>query len=169
MGIDAIDENMGEIAHKASRKPAKGGLANLVLLRGTAEALPTELDRLADEVHVVLPWGSLLAGIVLGRPEIVGGLARLCAPGARVSMILNGEIWETSTPTRFEDLPDATPEHVAAVVAPAFAAHGITLQPARSLSAEETRALRSTWAKKLHHGRTHPRFVLVEGVAGRSG
>ena len=43
VGLDALDEPMGEIADKAARKPAKGGRPNLVLLRGAVEALPAEL------------------------------------------------------------------------------------------------------------------------------
>src|SRR2546421_12726213 len=57
MGIDALDEPMGEMAHKASRKPAKGGRANVVFVRAAVEALPVEVHGIADEGHVLLPWG----------------------------------------------------------------------------------------------------------------
>ena len=39
IGIDALEEPMGEVAHKASRKPARGGRANVVYVRAAAEAL----------------------------------------------------------------------------------------------------------------------------------
>jgi len=48
VGVDALDEPMGEIARKAARKPARGGRENLVLLRASVEALPNALDGLAD-------------------------------------------------------------------------------------------------------------------------
>jgi len=163
VGLDAIDEPMGEVANKAMRKAERGGRPNLVLLRASIEEPPAELHGIADEVTVVLPWGRLLEGIVCPDDAVSRGLARLCRTGARVSITLNGEIWLESTPARFRDLPAATPEHVAAVVAPAFAESGIELSPARWLGADETKAISSTWARKLGHGRAHPRFLQLDG------
>ena len=90
---------------------------------------------------------------------------QLCRPGARVSVTLNGEIWLESTPARYEDLPVPTPEYVADVVAPGFAAAGITLEPARYSTASEAKQLPTTWARRLGHARDHPCFVQFEGVA----
>ena len=92
-------------------------------------------------------------------------MARLCRPGARVTVTLNGEIWEESTPARYADLPVPTPAYVAEVVAPAFAGVGITLGPARYATASEAKELATTWARRLGHAREHPRFVQFEGVA----
>jgi 16S rRNA (adenine(1408)-N(1))-methyltransferase len=164
IGIDALDEPMGEIAHRASRKPAKGGRANVLFVRAAAEALPAELHGIADEVHVLLPWGRLLEGVVLADEEVLGGLAALGRPGARVDVTLNGEIWEASMPVRYEQLPVPTPQYVTEVVAPGFARVGIELGPARYLSAEEAKGMPTTWARKLGHGRAHPRFVHFSGT-----
>jgi 16S rRNA (adenine(1408)-N(1))-methyltransferase len=164
MGIDALDEPMGEIAHRALRKPARGGRANVVFVRAAVEALPAELHGIADEVQVLLPWGRLLEGVVLAESDVLEGLAALARTGASVAITLNGEIWVESTPARYADLPVPTPEYVRDVVAPGFARVGITLGPARYLSAEETKALPSTWARRLGHGREHPRFLHVEGT-----
>jgi 16S rRNA (adenine(1408)-N(1))-methyltransferase len=163
VGLDALDEPMGEMAHKALRKAARGGRANVVYVRAAIEALPAELFGIADEVHVLLPWGRLLEGIVLAQPDVAEGLASLGRSGARVDITLNGEIWAESTPTRYQDLPVATPGYVAEVVAPGFGRAGITLAPARYLSADEATALPTTWARRLGHGRAHPRFVHFEG------
>jgi hypothetical protein len=118
----------------------------------------------ADEVSVQLPWGSLLEGIVLARDDVLGGLAALCRPGARLTVTLNGEIWLDSTPVRYESLPVPTPEYVAEVVAAGLARVGIRFGEARYSSAEEAKALPTTWARRLGHGRTHPSFVRFDGV-----
>ncbi len=81
-----------------------------------------------------------------------------------MQVILNGEIWLDSTPARYEDLPVATPEYVAAEMEPEFRRAKIHIQPARYLSAAEAKALPTTWARRLGHGRPHPRFVHIEGV-----
>jgi 16S rRNA (adenine(1408)-N(1))-methyltransferase len=164
IGLDAIDAPMGETAYKAARKPARGGRANLVLLRAAIEALPAELIGIADEVDVLLPWGALLEGIVRARALVVDGLARLARPGAVVNVTLNGEIWLDSTPARFEDLPVPTPEYVAAVMEPEFGQAGIDIGAARYLSAAEAKAVPTTWARRLGHGRTHPQFLYLSGV-----
>jgi 16S rRNA (adenine(1408)-N(1))-methyltransferase len=164
IGLDALDEPMGEIAYKAARKPARGGRPNLVLLRAAIEALPAELAQIADEVDVLLPWGALLEGIVRAVPVVVAGIATLARPGARVVMALNGEIWLDSTPARYEDLPVATPDYVAEQIAPEFGRAGIDLAHARYMTASEAKSLPTTWARRLGHGRPHPRFVHIEGV-----
>lgn len=163
IGVDALDEPMGEVAYKASRKPARGGRANLVLLRASVETLPAALQGIADEVTVLLPWGQLLEGIVRARADVLRGLASLLRPGGRLAVTLNGEIWEEWTPARYEDLPVPTEAYVAEVIAPGCAGVGIALERARVLTAAEAHALPTTWARKLGHGREHPRFVRFEG------
>jgi 16S rRNA (adenine(1408)-N(1))-methyltransferase len=165
IGMDALAENMGERAATAARKPPKGGRPNLLYVHAAIEALPAELEHIADDVHVLLPWGGLLEGIVLARDDVLGGIATLCRPGARVAVTLNGEIWVDSTPARYEQLPVPTPEYVAEVVAPGFGRNGIELGPARYSSAEEAKQLPTSWARKLGHGREHPRFVQFDGIA----
>jgi 16S rRNA (adenine(1408)-N(1))-methyltransferase len=163
LGLDALDEPLGEVAYRAARKAARGGRPNLVLLRAAIEALPGELDRIADEVDVLLPWGALLEGIVRARPQVVGGIAALARPGALVQVTLNGEIWLDSTPARYADLPLPTPDYVAQAIEPEFRRNGIELGSARYLSAAEAKGLPTTWARRLGHGRSHPRFVHFEG------
>ena len=164
IGIDALAENMGERAATAARKPAKGGRPNLAFVHAAIESLPVELEHAADEVYVQLPWGALLEGIVLAREAVLRGIARLGRSGARVEVTLNGEIWVDSTPARYAPLPVPDPEYVADVVAPGFATFGIELGRARYSTAEEAKQLPTTWARRLGHGRDHPRFVQFEGV-----
>jgi len=165
IGIDALADNMGERAATAARKPAKGGRPNLLLVHAAIEALPAELQHVADRVYVQLPWGALLEGIVTARDDVLGGIAALCRPQAVVVVTLNGEIWLDSTPTRYEALPVPTPDYVRDVVAPGFARFGIRLDDAAYLSATAAKQLPTTWARKLGHDRAHPRFVHFEGVA----
>jgi 16S rRNA (adenine(1408)-N(1))-methyltransferase len=160
IGIDALDA-MGEVAYKAGRKPAKGGRSNVVYLRGAVEQVPEELRDVADDVHVMLPWGRLLEGIVVPDADVLRGLALL---GPRLHVVLNGEIWESSLPVRFDHLPVPTPQYIGAEVAPAMATAGIEIGEARYLTADEAKQLPTTWARRLGHNRDHPRFVTFDGV-----
>jgi 16S rRNA (adenine(1408)-N(1))-methyltransferase len=165
VGLDALAEPMGERAAVAARKPARGGRPNLLYVHAAIEALPAELSGIADEVYVQLPWGALLEGIVRAQPPVLAGIAALGRPGGRIAVTLNGEIWLESTPARYADLPVPTPDYVADVIAPGFAAVGVTLAPARYASQDEAKRLATTWARRLGHAREHPRFVQFEGVA----
>ena len=102
---------------------------------------------------------------MLARDDVLGGIAALCRPGARVTVTLNGEIWLDSTPARYEQLPVPTPGVRGRGRRAGFARNGIELGPARYSSAEEAKQLPTTWARKLGHGRDHPRFVQFDGVA----
>ncbi|MDA8391841.1 MAG: methyltransferase domain-containing protein [Actinomycetota bacterium] len=163
VGVDPVAANMAATARRAARKQAKGGAPNLLLVHASVEELPTVLHRTASAVFVQLPWGRLLEGIVTADPEIVGGLARLCAPGAHLTLTLNTRIWEHDLPGRFDHLPAPTPAHVAQVVAPAFAAKGIELRQSRYLTYPEMRSLGTTWAKRLSSGCNEPLFLHVAG------
>jgi hypothetical protein len=155
IGVDALAEPMETGTRKAPR--------NALFVRASVEALPVELHAIADTVTVLLPWGKLLEGIVRGVAEVVGGIAAVAKSGARVEIVLNGEIWQASTPARYEDLPLPTPSYVADVVAPVFATNGIDLEPAVWMRAAEAKSLNTTWARKLGHGRAHPRYLNVIG------
>lgn len=168
LGLDALDDAMAETAARSARKPARGGRPNACFLRVSAEAVPEELHGVADEVRVTLPWGRLLEGIVVPDPAVLGGIAALGCPGAEVVVVLNGEIWAESLPSRFRDLPAPTTEHVAAVVTPALGAAGVTIDEVRWLTAEEAHAIPTTWARRLGHGRPHPRFLLLGGRVSAS-
>ncbi|MFM8237462.1 MAG: rRNA methyltransferase [Actinomycetota bacterium] len=163
VGLDALDAAMAETAARSARKPARGGRPNACFLRASAEAIPAELHGIADEVSVTLPWGHLLEGIVVPDPSVLGGIAALGGPGAEIGIVLNGEIWAGSLPSRFRELPAPTAEHVSEVVVPAFATVGVDIAEVRWLTATEAHGLTTTWARRLAHGRPHPRFLSLRG------
>ena len=64
IAIDPDGEALAEYAYRASRKPARGGIANAQFVVASVEKLPPELDSIADVVRVNFPWGSLLRGLM---------------------------------------------------------------------------------------------------------
>jgi 16S rRNA (adenine(1408)-N(1))-methyltransferase len=60
IGVDAAADNLREASDRAHRQPARGGVGNLAFVAAAANDLPGDLAGIADEVTVVLPWGSLL-------------------------------------------------------------------------------------------------------------
>lgn len=166
-GIDANADNLREVSHKAARKPSKGGLPNVAFVLADAEAPPVALIGRASTVHVVLPWGKLMEGLLLASPGVLGGLARLARPGAELHVILNGEVWSDPVPIDQRDLPDPTPSFVSETLAPLYVERaGIVVEDVCAMPPDAAHAIPSTWAKKLRHGRPAPRFTEFTGRFG---
>jgi hypothetical protein len=79
--------------------------------------------------------------------------------------VLNTRIFDDPVPVEARGLPDLTPDHALDTLAPAYAAHGITIARARWMDADEVASLGTTWAKRLSH-RSPPRSVLIEATVG---
>ena len=164
IALDPVKENMEKIAVRAARKPARGGLDNLVLVWATLESAAPELEAVATDVHVVLPWGSLLRGLVERSRSILGPLRRVAQPGASIDVVLNAEPWNRSVPAGLHDLPAVDLTLARETLAPAYREHGIEITETGVLSPKEVGALDSSWSRRLAHGH-HPAFVYLRGRA----
>lgn len=163
VGLDPAAGQLADTSRRAARPPARGGLPNLLFVQATAQHPPAELTGRADEIRVTLPWGDLLEGLALAEPVVLDGLAALARPGARLRVVVNGADWgQARAPRRMRRLPQLTPEHARTTLAPAYALHGIQVTAARHLTDGEIRALESTWAKRLAHGRDGLRLTLID-------
>lgn len=165
LGLDVARENLRQAARKAGRKPQRGGLRNVAYVWAAAEDPPAELTSIADEVHVILPWGRLLDGLVLGEREVLDGIAALAAPGARVEVTLNCEVWGANVPVKVRHLPELTPEYVRETLTEPYARSGLVLSETRMLTRDEARTVDSPWAKRLRSSRDWPRFLYLEALA----
>ena len=103
IGLDAAPEAMRRSAARAAAKPARGGLPNAVFVWASAERLPPDL-RDVDELHVLMPWGSLLRGLLDDSP-LRRDLAAAARPGAAFVVTLNLHAWRPRVP-EVGDLPE---------------------------------------------------------------
>ena len=55
IGIDANVKPLEKPSMKATRKPNKGGLPNVMFVQAAVEALPEEFTGVADEIHIHFP------------------------------------------------------------------------------------------------------------------
>ncbi len=161
VGIDPVAEAMGEMSARARRKPERGGVPNVIYAVASVERLPEELEHVADEVFVNLPWGSLMRGIILGDDIVLAGIRRLARAAGRIDIVLNTRIFDDPVPIEARELPEVTPEYALETLAPAFAQHGIAIDEARYLSADEVATMETTWAKRLSHRRPPPSVLIA--------
>jgi 16S rRNA (adenine(1408)-N(1))-methyltransferase len=138
----AIDASPGGLVHGAWRAK-RARIGNVAFLVDGVERLPRELDRVADEVTVQFPWGSLLRGLIDGSSAVVGPIASLMKPGAELGVLM-------SVIDR-DGLSEITPSVVLSRRV-AYAEHGLHLIEARWASAGTVAESRSAWAKRLAVG-----------------
>ena len=152
--MDANAAAMAEASRRAGRRAERGGLANALFVVAAAEALPPELDGLADLVTVHFPWGSLLRGLLAAEPAVLGGLARIMRPGGSLRLLVSATARDAGAgvaPLGESDL---------AALAGAYAGHGLAVVKARPATPADISASHSTWGKRLGAGRHRPAWLL---------
>lgn len=162
IGIDANADNMAEYSLKASKKPAKGGLSNVLFVNGTIESLPEELQGLASQVTVLLPWGSLLRAVALPDKSLLHNLAALCQPKATLKVIFGYEAQNELGTMQELGLPEMTADYLDDILKPAYLEAGFKIKW-RFIKQDALKTIPSTWAKKLAYGKER-RFIEIEGI-----
>ena len=154
VGVDANAAAMAQASRRAAATPRRGGLPNALFVVAAAEALPPELDGLADTVTVHFPWGSLLRGLLHADPAVMAGLTRVMRPGATLTMLLSS--------TDRDRAAGVAPLGQAAVraLADAYAGWGLAVTGARPATAADVAAAHSTWGKRLGAGGRRPAWLL---------
>ena len=146
IGLDADAASMAESSRRAERRPGRprrGGLENALFVVAAAESPPVELKGLAAGVTVTFPWGSLLRGCLGTDPAVAAGISALVAPAGTLALLLAPAERDglRAIPTRVDEVIGAARS--------AFESAGLVFVVGRPASAEEIRASRSTWARRL--------------------
>ncbi|NUP53262.1 MAG: rRNA methyltransferase [Catenulispora sp.] len=155
IGVDPAWQRMTETAVRAARKPMKGGAPNLILVNAAIESVPAPLHGVADQVTVLMPWGKLLRGVVLGEPDVLSGLRAVAKAGAPLELSIGTSIWRDPVPLEIRDLPELTPETVESTgLADRLAALGWAVADVRLVPHTELETISSSWARRLGSGAT---------------
>jgi 16S rRNA (adenine(1408)-N(1))-methyltransferase len=165
VGVDAQPDAMRRTAARAAAKPARGGLPNVLYVWAAVEQLPAELAGI-DELHCLMPWGSLLRALVLPDAEVLAALTRRCHAGARFLVTLNLHAWRPPVP-EVGGSAEPTPESALEVLAPAYADAGWQLETASYLDAGQLAELGTSWTKRLRSSRAALDVLALRGtIAG---
>ncbi|MDG6224171.1 MAG: methyltransferase domain-containing protein [Candidatus Thermoplasmatota archaeon] len=163
IGIDADRNGLVEYSRRIVKKPSRGGLKNVLYLISNVESLPEELNGIADEVTVILPWGSLLQGMVGSDPLYLSNIRRISKDGSLLKIYLNYDVKYEPVEMERKGLPELTEGYVEDHMVPAYASAGIRIAGYRFMENEEARSIPSTWTRKLGFGRARS-TLLIEGV-----
>lgn len=146
LGLDACRENLSAASRKAP--------SNALYVIANAYALPCALHGLATHITIHFPWGSLLAGLLVGHPALTSGLVAVARPGAHIDVWLNssalavaGWALEEGTHCMQQGLCSA----------------GFHMKAPVAMSADDLYRLPTTWAKQLAFGRD-PAAMTLSGI-----
>ena len=149
IGIDANPKALEKISEKIYRKPAKGGLPNVLFLQAAVENLPAELDGAADEIHIHFPWGSLLRAVATGELEVLRHLRRICAPGCLLEIVIGLDPERDRTEIKRLGVPILSNEYLETVLISRYLAAGFDVLEKGALSQADWAQLQTSWARKL--------------------
>ncbi len=164
VGVDAGPDAMRTTAQRAARKPAKGGVPNALFVWAAVEDLPVELTGIT-EVHVLMPWGSLLRALVEPDEDVLRDVAARCGPAATFLITVNLHAWRPPVP-EVGDTAEPTPQSALELLADPYARAGWQLESADYLSAAQIEQLGTSWTKRLGSSRSE---LAVLGLRGRFG
>lgn len=168
VGLDAAPDAMQKASARAAAKPARGGLPNALFVRAAVETLPPELDGVT-EVHVLMPWGSLLRALVAPDAGVLRSIAAACRPEATFLITLNLHAWRPPVP-EVGDTSEPAPESIGPLVE-AYADAGWTIESADYLDGDQIGALGTSWTKRLGATRDELAVLALRGriSAGTAG
>ena len=161
IGIDASPAALEKISEKIHRKPAKGGLSNVLFVHCSVEDLPSELDGLADEVHVHFPWGSLLGALALGDAPILKRIRRICAADAWLEIIIGIDYERDKAECQRLGLGRLTGEFVQSTLIPRYKEAGFEICEQGSLARRDWPKLCTSWAQRLRGGSGRSLVYLI--------
>lgn len=160
IGLDASADAMRRTSARAAAKPARGGQPNALFVWAAVEQLPAELTGI-DEVHVLMPWGSLLRAVAAPDKKVLDGIAAVCAPAARFLVTLNLHAWRPPVP-EVGDTTEPTPESAPVLLAAA----DWRVEAAEYLDDTAIAQLGTSWTKRLGSSRDALAVLALRGTLG---
>lgn len=165
IGIDPAKDNMLEISKKISKKPAKGGLENVILVVASVESLPPELYGMADSISIYFPWGTLLECVIKPVEEMLACIAKLAKDNTRFEFITTySGSYEEGEMTRRE-LPPISLEYFSeARYVTAMKGQGFHITQVDEYDNEYVKQFNSLWAKRLAFGRKRAFYRIAGNI-----
>jgi 16S rRNA (adenine(1408)-N(1))-methyltransferase len=149
IGVDANPRPLEKVSEKVQRKPIRGGLSNVLFIQAAVEDLPSELDGVADEVHVHFPWGSLLRAVAAGDTEVLRNLRRICSSEALLEVVIGLDPERDSSEIERLELRPLSLEHIDTVLAPKYRSAGFEILERGIIAASQWPEFQTSWAKRL--------------------
>ena len=161
-----IDPNQKQL-ELHSKKARKDKLRNILFVLGSVEHLPSDLDGIADVLHIILPWGTLLQIIASPNENSLKEIISLTKAGGKMKIVLGYAQELEPIETARLALEELDEGYISERIVPSFERLGMRLTSLRKITSEELKNFETTWSKKLGFGRRRSLYLL-ELVNGTS-
>jgi len=149
IGIDANVKPLEKPSMKATRKPNKGGLPNVMFVQAAVEFLPEEFTGVADEIHIHFPWGSLLRAVANGDEKILPDLRRIAANDCLLEIVIGIDPERDRSEIDRLGVPDISDSYIKTTLSLRYIDAGFELIEMRQLAPDEWAQFETSWARKL--------------------
>ena len=156
MGIDPSEKQLRIYSKKAVRKK----INNVLFIVGSIENFPINDSDIIDEIHITLPWGTLLESIVKPTKNAISKLSELLKKDGKLKIIFGYTPELEPSETKRLSLPVIGDELIKENIIPAFESCGFVLDNYRELNKKELKETETTWAKKLHFGKDRRIYLI---------
>lgn len=143
LALDADASAMADASRRAARPSRKGGRANVIFLVAAAQELPGALCGIADELTVILPWGSLLAAVLDPRRDTFAGLVAAVKSGGELTVLVSAQERDQIAGSATLD------ERAASQLAAAYERCGLAVIELRPATREDVERYSSGWGRRL--------------------
>lgn len=164
IGVDPVAENMADSARTASASPRKGGVANAIFLRGSAEQLPGPLAGIADRITVNYPWGTLMRYVALPDEARLGQIVACGKPMARLTVYLNYSVFQDADYLDRLGLSGAPDPATDPAILDGYVATGCEPPQRRTFAGDPP--FRSQWGRQLTRGSDRLSLLIETRLAG---
>jgi len=164
IGIDANVKPLEKPSMKATRKPNKGGLSNVMFVQAAIEDLPEEFDGVADEIHIHFPWGSLLRAVANGEDTALGSLRRVAATHCLLEIVIGIDPERDQTELKRLEIGELSEEYLRNVLSPRYLHAGFTITESGVLDRSEWSKINTSWTRRLKTNRDR-RVLYLFGCA----
>jgi len=148
VGIEPCIDHLQKYSRKIDRKPAKGGLSNIIYLQGSLETIPEEFKHCFGFIYVNYPWASLLRYFILADPLFIDTLKRIAKNGAFCDVLFNSSVFEDSVLLEKLDLPEIGFEDIEGRLAEIYRELGIRFVEVASFS-DDNVPYKTSWGQHL--------------------
>lgn len=160
IGVDPHHKGLERLSARLYKKRSKGGIDNALFVLAGIEALPEELNGIANQVFINFPWSGLLKGIVLVEDSTWINIKRICQKGAFIDILISFEQIDKPEEMTGSGIPVLNQQYIEHTMTPKLASKGFKLLETRMLDLRQIRNYPSSWAKKLGYGRDRTCYYL---------
>ena len=156
IGIDPAASQMEEYSKKSLKKKLK----NLLYVVVSIEHLDTDLNWLADELYINLPWGSLLSLLMSGDDTAYARISGLIKKGSTLNIMLGYSKESEPGETQRLGLEEINEQVIRDKIISGFEKAGLKNTKLKLLETANLKEFKTSWAKKLAFGRPRPLYLL---------